>query len=314
MSNSSLVTYTKLSPNKNSPRNHKIDTITIHHVVGQASVETIGDIMENPAREMSSNYGIGADGRVGLYVDESDRSWCSSSDMNDNRAITIECADDNVPPFAINDAVYATLIELCTDICKRNGITELKWVDDHSLIGQVDKQNMTVHRWFSNTACPGEYIFENLGRIAYDVNAKLNYVPPVEPPVVPPVEEVLYRVQVGAFSVKENAEAMLAKVKSAGFDTYMVKNADGYYKIQVGAYSVKANAEAMSERLRAAGFANFVTNKGGTAPIPVLKTIDEIAHEVLKNMWGNGLDRQLRLTKAGYNYTSVQTRVNELLG
>ena len=173
MSNSSLIDYTKISPNKTSPRNHVIDTITIHCVVGQCSVETLGNIFAPTSRKASSNYGIGPDGRIGMYVEEKDRSWCSSSSSNDNRAITIECASDTTYPYAINDKVYESLINLCTDICKRNNIKELKWKADKSLIGQPDKQNMTVHRWFAATACPGDYIYNRLGDIADKVNAKL---------------------------------------------------------------------------------------------------------------------------------------------
>lgn len=173
MSNSSLVSYTRISPNRNSPRNHKIDTITIHCYTAQASVEDMGNWLCNPSAEASANYGIGTDGRIGLFVPEGDRSWCSSSSSNDNRAITIECASDRTDPYAINSKVYNSLIALCVDICKRNGITELKWRADKSLIGQVDKQNMTVHRWFKNKACPGEYIYSRLGQIANEVNAKL---------------------------------------------------------------------------------------------------------------------------------------------
>lgn len=173
MSNSSLVSYTRISPNRNSPRNHKIDTITIHCYTAQASVEDMGNWLCNPSAEASANYGIGTDGRIGLFVPEGDRSWCSSSSSNDNRAITIECASDRTDPYAINSKVYNSLIALCVDICERNGITELKWRADKSLIGQVDKQNMTVHRWFKNKACPGEYIYSRLGQIANEVNAKL---------------------------------------------------------------------------------------------------------------------------------------------
>lgn len=113
---------------------------------------------------------IGTDGRIVLIVDEKDRSWCSSSLSNDNRAITIECASDSTHPYAINDKVYSSLIKLCADICRRNNIKELKWRGDKSLIGQVDKQNMTVHRWFANKACPGDYIYNRLGKIAEEVN------------------------------------------------------------------------------------------------------------------------------------------------
>ena len=182
MSNSSLIDYTKISPNKTSPRNHVIDTITIHCVVGQCSVETLGNIFSPTSRKASSNYGIGPDGRIGMYVEEKDRSWCSSSSSNDNRAITIECASDTTYPYAINDKVYESLINLCTDICKRNNIKELKWKADKSLIGQPDKQNMTVHRWFAATACPGDYIYNRLGDIANKVNAKLGVPTSAETP------------------------------------------------------------------------------------------------------------------------------------
>lgn len=174
MSNSSLVNYTKISPNKSSPRNHKIDTITIHCVVGQCSVETLGKIFSASSKQASSNYGIGPDGRIGMYVEEKDRSWCSSNRENDNRAITIEVASDAKDPYKVTDEAYEALIKLCADICKRNGIEELKWKADKSLIGKVNKQNMTVHRWFANKSCPGDYLYSRHSDIAMKVNAILN--------------------------------------------------------------------------------------------------------------------------------------------
>ena len=174
MSNSSLVSYTKISPNKNSPRNHKIDTITIHCVVGQCSVETLGSVFASSSRQASSNYGIGYDGRIGMYVEEKDRSWCSSSSSNDNRAITIEVASDTTPPYAINEKAYNSLIKLVTDICKRNGIKELKWsTNKNDRVNHKNGCNMTVHRDYSNKSCPGQYIYERLGKIAEEVNQKL---------------------------------------------------------------------------------------------------------------------------------------------
>lgn len=172
--NSPLVNYTKISPNKTVNRNHAIDTITIHCVVGQCSVETIGNVFAPTSRKASSNYGVGFDGRIGMYVEEKDRSWCSSSASNDHRAITIEVASDTKEPYAVNDKAYASLINLVTDICQRNGIKELKWKADKSLIGQVDKQNMTVHRWFANKSCPGTYLYNKMGEIAAEVNKRLN--------------------------------------------------------------------------------------------------------------------------------------------
>lgn len=179
MSNSPLVSYTKISPNKTSPRNHKIDTITIHCVVGQCSLETLGNIFSSPSTQASCNYGISYDGKVGMYVEEKDRSWCSSNRENDNRAITIEVASDATHPYAVKKAAYDTLIDLLVDICKRNGIPKLLWKADKNLIGHIDKQNMTVHRWFEYKDCPGEYLYSRHGEIARLVNQRLSKGTPI---------------------------------------------------------------------------------------------------------------------------------------
>lgn len=158
MSNSSLVNYTKISPNKTSPRNHKIDTISIHCVVGQFTAKEILNLSNftnyDAKRGSSCNYAVGRDGSIGLCVEEKDRSWCTSSRSNDHRAITIEVASDMKHPYKVTNKAYKALINLLVDICKRNKIKELKWKADKSLIGQTGKQNMTVHRWFANKDCP----------------------------------------------------------------------------------------------------------------------------------------------------------------
>lgn len=175
MSNSALICHTNISPNKTSPRNNEIDTITIHCMAGNLSVESCGKLFSDSKRQASSNYGIGTDGRIAMYVEEKDRSWCSSNRENDNRAVTIEVANDGgEPDWHVSDAAMTSLIRLCADICKRNNIKELKWKADKSLIGQVDKQNMTVHRWFAAKACPGNYLYSKHGYIASEVNKMLN--------------------------------------------------------------------------------------------------------------------------------------------
>lgn len=197
--NSPLVKYTKISPNKTVNRKNKIDTITIHCVVGQCSVETLGYVFADPDREASSNYGVGYDGKIGMYVEEKDRSWCSSNAANDHRAITIEVASDTYHPYAVNDKAYNALIELVADICKRNNIKELKWKADKSLIGQPDKQNMTVHRWFDTKSCPGDYLYNRMGDIANKVNKKLNVVATeVKPETKPEVKPVTTSVTKGS--------------------------------------------------------------------------------------------------------------------
>ena len=174
MSNSPLVTYTKRSPNHSGRRNHVIDTVSIHCMAGNASVETCGALFADPSRKASSNYGIGSDGRIALYVDEANRSWCTSSASNDHRAITIEVANKGgAPDWPVSDKAYAALLDLLTDICRRNRIKKLLWRGDKSLIGQVDKQNMTVHRWFAAKACPGDYLYNRHGEIAAEVNRRL---------------------------------------------------------------------------------------------------------------------------------------------
>lgn len=174
MSNSPLVDYVKLSPNHSGKRNHAIDTITIHCVAGNASVEALGSVFASAARKASSNYGIGSDGRIALYVDEANRSWCTSNASNDHRAITIEVANDGgAPDWHVSNAAMVSLINLLVDICQRNNIKQLRWKGDKSLIGQVSQQNMTVHRWFANKSCPGDYLYNLHGQIASEVNQRL---------------------------------------------------------------------------------------------------------------------------------------------
>lgn len=172
--NSGLITYKNITSNKTPNRNHAIDTITIHCYVGQATAKRGCDYFATTDREVSANYVVGHDGSIGLSVEEKDRAWTSYSPSNDHRAVTIEVACDPFEPYAVTDKAYKALIELVVDICQRNNIKELKWKGDKSLIGQIDKQNMTVHRWFMATECPGEYLYNKHSDIAKKVNKKLN--------------------------------------------------------------------------------------------------------------------------------------------
>lgn len=301
LSNSKLISYTKISPNRTSPRNHKIDTVTIHCVVGQCSVETLGNIFAPTSRQASCNYGIGADGRIGMYCEEKDRSWCSSNAANDNRAITIEVASDTKHPYAVNAKAYAALIDLLVDICKCNGIPRLVWSTSKAdRVNHKNGCNMTVHRDYANKSCPGEYLYSRHAQIASEVNKRLGSTD-----TRPQPEKVLYRVQTGAFRNKAGAEALLQQVKAKGFDTYMVK-VNGLYKVQVGAFAQKSNAIAMAAKLKAAGFSTYVVSGGN-------KSVEEIAREVLQGKWGNGADRKARLEAAGYDYAEVQAKVNTLV-
>lgn len=255
-SNSPLVNYTKISPNKNTTRVHniynptgKITKITIHHMAGNLSVETCGDVFAPTSRQGSSNYGIGSDGRVGLYVDEKHRAWTSSSADNDYKAVTIEVANDGNAStnWHVSDKAYAKLIDLCVDICKRNGILKLNYTGDAT-------GNLTRHNMFAATTCPGQYLQSKFDDIAEQVNKKLSSAPIVITPVVNNANNnLIYKVQVGAYTSKINAERQFAKIKKAGFDACIIQS-DGKYKVQVGAYNKKSNAETILKEIKSAGF------------------------------------------------------------
>lgn len=217
MSNSSLVSYTKLSPNHSGQRTHSIDRITPHCVVGQLSAESICGCFISPSRQASCNYGIGTDGKIALCVEEKNRSWCSSSNANDQRAVTIECASDLKDPYAMNDKVYASLVNLCVDICKRNGKKKLLWLGDKdktlNYSPKSDEMVLTVHRWFANKSCPGDWLYARLGNLATEVTKKLGGTSTTTPST--PAKETLYRVrktwadsksQLGAYKVLDNAK------------------------------------------------------------------------------------------------------------
>lgn len=175
--NSPLVVYKKLSPNHSGQRTMQIDRITPHCVVGQCTVEGLGDWFAKKSTQASSNYGIDKDGRVGMYVEEKNRSWCSSSSANDQRAITIECASDKTEPYAFRDIVYQRLIELCVDICKRNGKDKLIWFGDKDKTLNYQPKSgemiLTVHRWFANKSCPGNWMYARMGDLAEKVTKAL---------------------------------------------------------------------------------------------------------------------------------------------
>ena len=183
--NSPLVSYTKLSPNNSGARTEKICIFTPHCYVGQASVEDAGAWFAQTAAQASCNYMIGKDARVALIVPESQRSWCSSSRWNDQRAVTVECASDKTHPYALNASVYMKLIELATDVCRRNGKKKLLWFADKAktmaYTPAADEMVITVHRWYANKACPGDWLYSRLGDVAMKVNDALGAASSVKP-------------------------------------------------------------------------------------------------------------------------------------
>ena len=240
-SNSPLATVRMISPNRTPNRNHAIDTITIHCFVGQVTAKRGCEVFQPSSKGASCNYVVGYDGSICLCVEEKDRSWCTggydkngnpirvngvSGKSNDYQAVTIEVASDTKHPYAITEKAMAALIELCTDICRRNGIKKLLWSGDKNLVGNPAKQNLTVHRWFANKACPGDYIYQRLGDIAAKVNAKLGVTPPAE---TKPVSTVPYKVRITATDLRIR--------KGPGTNTDIVQKA-----IKPGVYTIVSEA------------------------------------------------------------------------
>ncbi len=301
--NSPMVSYTKLSSNHSGQRTHDIDRITPHCVVGQCSVETLGNIFLPVSRQASSNYGIGPDGRVGMYVEEKNRSWCSSSNANDQRAVTIECASDTTEPYAFRDVVYQTLIKLCVDICKRNGKTKLLWLGDKtktlSYTPKPDEMILTVHRWFANKSCPGNWMYARMGDLAKKVTAALGGDMKPAKPVKPSVTIKVGDLVTITGSTYYNGKSIPKWVK--GKNWYVLQT-DG---ARVVIDKSEDGKNAICSPVNAADL-QLVNAKPG-------KTVDELAREVIRGLWGNGTERKNRLTEAGYDYRAVQRRVNELL-
>lgn len=216
LSESSLIDYRKPALFYSKGRSHKIDRITPHCLVGQATVQGIGEWLTDPAMnpKASCNYGIDRDGKIGIYVDEENRSWCTSSASNDDRAITIECASDTTEPYRMNPVVYTNLTNLCEDICRRYGKTKLLFLNTkkETLLHEVadDEMILTVHRWYANKECPGDWLFSRLNLLAYTVTKRL--------------EPKIYRVQVGAFENKAYAESFLKDVQKTYPDAFIVTN------------------------------------------------------------------------------------------
>ena len=227
MSNSKLVSYTCLSPNHSSRGSNKISKVTIHHMAGNLSVEACGNVFASPSRQASSNYGVGTDGRVGLYVDEAHRAWTSSSKANDQKAVTIEVANDVIGGnWHVSDKALAATIDLATDICERNGIKELRYTGDSS-------GNLTLHKMFAATNCPGPYLESKIPYIVKEVNERLA---PAKPPVKPH-EHKLVRIVNNAIYILEgpspNTEIKGTVKKNEVFTIVDEKN--GYGKLKSGA-------------------------------------------------------------------------------
>jgi hypothetical protein len=317
-----------LSPNHSGHRNQSITKIAIHHTAGAVSAATIGQIFRPTSRQASCNYGIGNDNKIVLCVDEANRSWCTSSSWCDNRAVTIEVANSaNGGNWPVSDRTLATLIDLVTDICRRNGIRNCTYTGGKD--GVLQK-----HEWYANTNCPGPYLGGKFSYIASEVNKRLSGNSSSSGGTS---TSSLYRVrkswsdsksQKGAFRDFDNAKKCANA--NVGYKVFDASGNEVYPDKSTSSKSIDTiarevisgnwgNGSDRVNRLRAAGYDYDAVQSrvneilSGTNSKPSGKSIDEVAREVIRGDWGNGQDRKNRLERAGYDYNAVQRRVNELL-
>ena len=330
MSNSNLAKYIHLVGNYNDRQGNGVSRIIIHHMAGNLSLEALGRIMES--RESSATYGIDVNGNIGRYVDEAYRPWTSSSWEADKCAVTIEVANNSgAPDWTVSDASMNALIELCADICKRNGITKLNYTGDKS-------GNLHMHKWYAATACPGPYLGSKFPYIASEVNKRLNGSTTTAPsnPATPSNDLSKYTdhqlaemVIAGKFGNGDSrklalgarysaVQALVNAILSGSTNTPSEPKksvADIAKEVIQGLWG---NGTDRMKRLESAGYNyNEVQNKvnqmlSGNASAPS-KSVDQLAREVIQGLWGNGADRKNRLTAAGYDYNAVQARVNQMM-
>ena len=166
--NSPLTDYVYLTANADFPREKPISKITIHHMAGDSGLRGIGDRFARRDVQASSNYAIDSDGNVALYVEEANRAWTSKNRENDEESITIEVANDEIGgDWHVSDKAFDKLVDLCVDICERNGIETIDYTGDAT-------GNLTYHGMFDkNTACPGPYLKSRMEDLAAAITARL---------------------------------------------------------------------------------------------------------------------------------------------
>lgn len=298
MSNSSLISYTKLTKNCDKPRNHAIDKITIHHMAGFMTAKECADYFYNTSAEVSANYCIGNDGAIALSVEEKNRAWTSSSSSNDNRAVTIEVANcKGSPNWEVSDKALASLINLCVDICKRNGIKKLNFTGDAS-------GNLTMHKYFASTSCPGPYLGGKFPYITSEVNKRLTATTTTKTTTTATkTSTTTTSLKVGDLVTIKNG----ATYYSGGIVPSWVASQKWYISSISGARAVLGYNEKRTNNITSPINTKYLTRSA------TKKSNEEIAREVLNGKWGNGEERKSKLKSAGYDYATIQALVNKLV-
>ena len=309
MANSKLVTYRHITANQSGKRTQKISKITPHYMAAQWTGRQCADYFANTGRQASSNYCVGLHGDIAVSVDEDCRAWTSANEWNDQRAVTIECG--NNPDSSLTASGYKALIDLCADICKRNGITPHY---DGTINGTI-----TMHQQFSSTSCPGRWLTNKIvsGQFEKDIKAKMNAKEtPAKLGKYQAVNGYIVITYKGSDGVVRHSKPSWSastekKAPSKYGDIIAVigeQSVDGYkmYKIFNGEWITASGyyVNFFKHGKDAQAFRNKLLSK---------KTTTQIAKEVIAGKWGNGAERVQRLKKAGYNPDLIQQKVNELL-
>lgn len=326
MTYSPLTSVAIMSPNHSGSRLNPISKITIHHMAGNLSIETCGNVFLNPNKQASSNYGIGSDGRIACYVEEEDHPWTSANWENDDRAITIEVANsESGGDWPISQAAYASLISLCADICNRYGI--------YPYYDGTPSATLTEHCMFVATNCPGPTIHAMQVNhvIEIDIRAAMAggavSVPQSNQPVGGDVEDLAHRAIAGEFGNGDARRAALGDMYSAVQarinEMYGGVVATTDYSIDAIAYRVIAgefgNGVDRINALAAAGYDNVAVQQrvneilqGETTPNASQDDLSAIAEAVYRGDYGNGQDRINALRAAGYDPDAVQRAVDQI--
>ena len=326
MGYSALTNAAIMSPNHSGSRYNSISKITIHHMAGNLSIETCGNVFLNPNRQASSNYGIGSDGRIACYVDEENHPWTSANWDNDDRAITIEVANSETGgDWPISQEAYASLIRLCADICNRYGI--------YPYYDGTPSATLTEHCMFVATNCPGptihamqvNHVIENDIRAAMAGGAIST--PQSTQPASGDVEDLALRAIAGEFGNGDARRAalgdMYSAVQSRINEMYGGVTATTDYSIDAIAYRVIAgefgNGVDRINALAAAGYDNVAVQQrvneilqGDTASNAPLNNLSAIAEAVYRGDYGNGQDRINALRAAGYDPDEIQRAVDQI--
>lgn len=259
MSNSGLVNVVGLSPFTNGKRTMTIDRITPHCIVGEFPVERLPQFFDDEG--VSCNYAIAKDGQVALIVDEDKNSWCSSNQGNDQRAVTIECSCDPYSPYKFNEDVFSKLISLTVDICQRNGMHKVVYIPSTREAIEYDPPvgecQITLHRFFANKACPGEWFVENIDHFVRECNWKL--IANVQSEVKKPI---CYCVHIGAFRNQYYADNIANKINGTGLLTLAAKiryNPDSnLYEVSAGEFDSEEEAKELGRTLQEEGFGVYI--------------------------------------------------------